>query len=110
MKESQLKGEICFQQKPFFLNHSKINIRLEDTSFADEHSILVCEQILSGLSNKITENGKILFELYVDAVDSTKRYAVNVHVDINGNDKIDSGDYINTISYPVLGINWVGPS
>jgi uncharacterized protein (DUF2141 family) len=30
------------------------------------------------------------------------RYAVSVHIDVDGNGKINSGDFINMESYPVL--------
>jgi hypothetical protein len=47
---------------------------------------------------------KIEFALFGDriAIDSRRLYAVSVHIDVDNNGKINSGDFISMESYPVI--------
>lgn len=103
MKRTQLlvRGEIVFESSPMDLSDAKIYVRLEDTSFADEESDVLVQKTLTHVKALMTPQGKIPFSLYGELPNLTRSYSVSVHVDLQSNGKISTGDFINMENYPV---------
>jgi len=105
-----LRGIIIFDKnnvKPF--SGATVYIRIEDVTMQDAPSKLILQQAIKDLSyddNDISNHHhqkKIEFELFGDiVVDVRRSYAISVHIDVDNNGKINSGDFINMESYPVI--------
>ena len=97
----QIEGEISTDDG-YAINKATIYVRIEDTSRADAPSEIVAEHILrNGKFGSDLDKYVIPFEISIPFVEENKMYTVSVHVDTNGNGKMDKGDYINMESYPV---------
>jgi uncharacterized lipoprotein YbaY len=112
-KPSFVLGEIIFEDDEFLdlLRHHpncKIVVQLEDVTVADVSSRIVTRQIAGCLDlpsyGNISRNDPftIPFKLFYEIGDKQRRYAVSVHVDMDGDGKVSMGDYINMQSYPVI--------
>jgi uncharacterized lipoprotein YbaY len=105
-----LRGIIIFDKnnvKPF--SGATVYIRIEDVTMQDAPSKLILQQVIKDLSydgNNISNHyhqKKLEFELFGDiVVDVRRSYAISVHIDVDNNGKINSGDFINMESYPVI--------
>ena len=106
-----VKGEISFDQNNIkSFSGATIYVRLEDVTMQDAPSKLISQQVIKNVSyndNSVAgrhHQKKIKFALFDDriAVDFTRLYAIRVHIDVDNNGKINSGDLINMESYPVI--------
>jgi uncharacterized lipoprotein YbaY len=105
------KGEISFDQKNVkTFSGATIYVRLKDVTMQDTPSKLISQQVIKNVSyNSGNVTGhhyqkKIEFKLFGDriAIDFTRSYAVSVHIDVDNNGMINSGDFISMESYPVI--------
>jgi uncharacterized lipoprotein YbaY len=108
-----IEGEIVFEDDEFPIlvkchANCKISVQLEDVTMVDASSMVVKSQTIDAPnlnSNGILGKNKtfvIPFKLFCDIVDNQRRYEISVHVDMDGDNKVGIGDYINTQSYPVI--------
>jgi uncharacterized lipoprotein YbaY len=106
-----VKGEISFDQKNVkSFSGATIYVRLQDVTMQDAPSKLISQQVIKNVSyNGGSVAGrhhqkKIEFALFGDriAIDFRRSYAVSVHIDVDNNGKINTGDFINMESYPVI--------
>ncbi|MFL6320867.1 MAG: hypothetical protein ACJ71P_15035 [Nitrososphaeraceae archaeon] len=104
-----IRGKIIFDKnnvKPFL--GATVYIRLDDVTMQDAPSKLILQQVIKDLSydhDDISNHHqkKLEFELFGDiVVDVRRSYAIRVHIDVDNNGKINSGDFINMESYPVI--------
>lgn len=97
----QIEGEIWIDDNNKIDNVTTY-VRIEDTSRADAPSRMIAQNILRNVKFRSEGDKKVLqFHISTPLSKDDKTYTINVHVDINGNGKIDQGDYINMESYPV---------
>jgi len=112
MKEKKtlvIKGDIIIDESVKSFSGATGYIRLEDITMQDAPSKLILQQVMKGLSynsanisNHHNQQG-LEFELIGDiVVDVRRSYAISVHIDVDNNGKINSGDFINMESYPVI--------
>ena len=109
-KTPLVKGEISFDKKNVkSFSGATIYIRLEDVTMQDAPSKLISQQVIENVSGSVAgrhhHQKKIKFALFGDniVVDFRRRlYAVSVHIDVDNNGKINSGDFISMESYPVI--------
>jgi uncharacterized lipoprotein YbaY len=103
-----VKGEISFDKKNVkSFSGATIYIRLEDVTMQDAPSKLISQQVIKNVSYDSSAAGhqkKVKFALFGDriAIDFTRLYAISIHIDVDNNGKINSGDFINMESYPVI--------
>ena len=102
MPDLLLSGEIVFADLPQLPPVATARIQLLDTTYADAAATVIAEQVLYDIADTANQGLPLPFALYGEAVDVQSRYTVSVHVDWDGGDRLDTGDYINTQSYPVL--------
>ncbi len=94
-------GEILIDEVSI-LDKATIYIRIEDTSRADTSSEIIFEKILTNvIIGSQQSKHAIPFSLSIPSVQRSDLYTVSVHIDTNGNGKLDEGDYINMESYPL---------
>ena len=97
----QIEGEILIDYSNA-INNVTTYIRIEDTSRADAPSKIVSEVILKNIKfNSGLDIHTLPFHISVPLGEENKTYTISVHVDTNGNGKMDEGDFINMESYPV---------
>jgi hypothetical protein len=79
-----------------------VYVRLLDTTRIDAMARKIVEVILYDVwLDQVQEEG-IEFCLWAGEVDVRARYEVGVLVDLDGDGRKGVGDYLNTVSYPVL--------
>jgi uncharacterized lipoprotein YbaY len=105
----QLRGEIIFDNNSIkSFTRATVYICLEDVTMQDAPSKLILQQVMKDVSYEVDDiashhQKKLEFELFDDiVVDDRRSYAISVHVDVDNNGKINSGDFINMETYPVI--------
>jgi uncharacterized lipoprotein YbaY len=101
VKKPLVVGEVRFPEDARPFSGATVYIRLENTSRQDAGSQIVAEQVVQDFSYKGSKT-KLQFELYGEPPDPRASYNVRVHVDVDRDKQISTGDYITTESYPVL--------
>jgi len=96
-----VSGEIVFDQDTRPFSGATAYVRVEDVSLQDAPSKVVSEQIIRNISYDPLNSQRVKFELEADIIDNQARHAVSVHIDVDGDGKINPGDLINMESYPV---------
>lgn len=97
-----LSGEIVFDDDSSSFEYATVHVFLEDTTLADASAKVVVHFVMDNVSVDSIQGRKIPFTLLGTIPDKRARYTVRVHVDVDGTGRISHGDYINTVSYPVL--------
>ena len=97
-----LKGEITFAKTGTSFSGATAYIRLEDVSQADAASKTIAEQIVENISHQQGGEEKIQVSLQSQTLDERASYVVSVHIDVDGDRQVSTGDYINMESYPIL--------
>lgn len=97
-----LRGEIVFDEGPSSLVKATLHIYLEDTTLADASAKVVLHHVVENITTHMVQAARIPFTLDGTMPDPQADYTVRVLVDVDGDGGISHGDYINTISYPVL--------
>lgn len=104
-----VKGDISFDQKNVkSFSGATIYIRLEDVTMQDAPAKLTSQQVIKNVSYEGSNvaghhQKKIKFALFGRMVVDVRRlYSIRVHIDVDNNGKINSGDFITMESYPVF--------
>jgi uncharacterized lipoprotein YbaY len=104
-----LRGEIIFDNKIVkSFTGATVYVRLEDVTMQDAPSKLILQQVIKDISYDAIAahhlQKKIEFELLgdIEIIDLQSTYAVSVHIDVDNNGEINSGDFINMESFPVI--------
>lgn len=74
-----------------------VRVRVEDVSLADAPARTVAERVVPAAS---ATSGPV--RLTVGDIDPRARYAVRVHVDVQGSGTVTPGDLVSTAAHPVL--------
>ena len=98
-----VSGDIFFRQPPQDLSRAVIRVRLLDTTMADAPSVPISEVTLRGrdLGGPEALASGIRYELSTPKLESTNRYEIAVHVDVEDTGEISAGDYLTTAAHPV---------
>jgi putative lipoprotein len=100
--ETTVSGEIKFpSETPSFAN-ATVYITLEGTGRMDAPAYIVNQQVLRGVSYHSEQGAGLEFRLNGRMENPQESYNLRVHVDLDGDELISSGDYISMESYPVL--------
>ena len=95
-----LKGNISFEEQNVSFSNATAYVTIEDVSIADSPSIVVEEQIISGLSVNGTSN-TFQYALSTSKLEEAKTYSMSVHIDVDGDGNVSQADYITTQNYPL---------
>jgi uncharacterized lipoprotein YbaY len=95
-------GKIVFgvDLEPFV--GATIYVRLEDVSRVDAPARVAAETVLLNARAGGQASNELEFTIDAAPLDPRSRYVVRVHVDIDGDGQVGVGDYVSTVSYPVL--------
>ena len=97
-----VNGKIYIKNDPGGIRDTIVYVRLLDTSKADASSIKITEVIYKQVNLRDLFTKGLQFHLYVDKIDSSLRYEINVLADLDKDGKMGKGDYITKQAYPVL--------
>jgi uncharacterized lipoprotein YbaY len=97
-----VKGEILFEEDMDSFSKATVRVYLEDVSLLDAPSKVVAEQVIPNISHEKGTEERLEFALYGEIPDERASYSIHVHVDLQGDEEIQRGDYITMQSYPVL--------
>jgi hypothetical protein len=97
-----LRGEIVFDESPLSFVKASVHIYLEDTTLVDASAKVVLHQVVSNVAADTVQNERIPFAFDGTVPNTQAHYTVRVLVDVDDNGRISHGDYVNTVSYPVL--------
>lgn len=71
-----------------------VTVAVEDVTYADAPARVLARRVMEGVSWE-GEAAGIAFELRVPKLEERSRYALRVHVDVDGDGKVSLGDYLN---------------
>jgi uncharacterized lipoprotein YbaY len=97
--EVLVSGDITIVDSQSSFAGATVYVRLEDISQADAASTVVAEQVLRDISDT---DLPLQFSLTGELFDEQANYIVTVHVDVDDNGALNTGDFITMESYPVL--------
>jgi len=97
-----VNGEIPLGEAKRSFTGATVHVQLEDVSYADAPSRVIAEQVIPNVSHESGTEHALRFALYGDAPDEKGRYIVTVHVDLQGQGRVNRGDYLSMESHPVL--------
>ena len=100
--DSTVKGRIIIDSNSKSFSGATIFIRLKDASFADTYSKLISEQIINNVNYDTKSSNQYYFELAAENLDDNAYYIIQVHIDVDGNGIVNSGDFINMETNPVI--------
>ncbi len=83
-------------------DRAQLIVRLEKILAEDAPSETVSEYRRSGIAHEKGKPAEFEFCLHMGKTDSTARYNINAHVDVDGDEKISRGDLVSTQSYPIM--------
>jgi hypothetical protein len=101
-RSALLRGEIVFDEVPPSFAKASVHIYLEDTTLTDASAKVVLHQVVANVAADMVQNERIPFTIDGTIPDTRACYTVRVLVDVDGDGKISHGDYVSTVSYPVL--------
>jgi len=93
-------GEIFSDAPLASVQDAVVRVQLQDVSVADARAGVVAEQIVTGVTAQPSEP-IASYELHARNLDPRRQYSVWVHVDVDRDGALSSGDLITTRSYPV---------
>ena len=98
-----LKGKIVFPPGDRPAEAARVVARIEDVSHADAPAKIVARNVQEEVTIPQDEGESLLFAIqYPTSADPGSRYTVRVHVDVTGTETVTPGDFLSTVSYPVL--------
>jgi|GEM_PF-2526622 Trm5-related predicted tRNA methylase len=100
-KSIQINGKILFRTLKHYLKNIDIYINLEDITYQDTSSNIIKTMKLSNVTLEPGDERFLDFNLNENIEDDKKMFIISVHVDMNRNGVIDSGDYITTKYYTI---------
>lgn len=97
-----ITGEVRFEPDASPFSDATVRVNLEDVSVADAGSRVIAQMVLPNISRRAPAMTPIRFTLRPPtALSQTRTYVVRAHVDLNGNNAIDEGDFITMQRFPV---------
>jgi uncharacterized lipoprotein YbaY len=97
-----LRGGIVFIEKINSFANATIYVRLEDVTLIDAPSKVILEQVINNVYYDQADQDKIEFVIYGEIINKQARYSISVHIDVDRDSKLSSGDFVNTESFIIL--------
>ena len=97
-----LAGEIVFGAEAVAFSGATLYVTLEDVTYADDDAITIQELVITDVDHDSRAPSRLTFEMPCSVPNPWAQYSVRVHIDVDRDGKISSGDYVNTQNYPVL--------
>ena len=102
MNKALVSGEIHLPAGVKVRASAIAHVHLLDTSLADAPSGVVASQHISDIAAKLAKGEALTFALQGPIGNERASYAVQVHIDLDGDGKVSLGDFVNAQSYPVI--------
>lgn len=96
-----LTGNAIFPEDPMLDDSSVVRLYLEDITTSKVGVIRVAEETVS-FDSSLSIFKYLTFEFGGFDLDPSRQYRLGMHVDKNGNGKVEPGDYVTKDEYPIL--------
>jgi len=97
-----LSGNAIFSEDPKLTDESVIRLVLEDVTTIKLGAIRIAESKVEFDPKDIAIFKYLTFDFKDFEIDESRKYSLTMHVDRNGNNKIEAGDFITTENYSVV--------
>lgn len=94
-------GEINFPSENDTFSNATLTVTIQDTSEADAPARILAKQICGNISRPHGSREPLPFVLECEDIRESPFVTLTVLVDLDGDGRISSGDYISMESYPV---------
>lgn len=100
---SQLKGMLLFDNSPVNVSgKTVIQFSILDVTMVDAPALTAGLYTMRPDWQQVNIQGKVAFTIPLPNLDYKKQYILAIHIDVDFDNKISSGDYITEQSYPIL--------
>lgn len=96
MSQVLVTGKVKFEQDATSFDNATAYINLLDVSRQDAPSQTIAKQVINNI-----KLGEFSFSLFGMVKDPRGMYVVSVHVDVDGDGEVSTGDYITTGYYEI---------
>jgi len=97
-----LSGSAVFPEDPKLTGESKIRLILKDITTEKLGAIKIAEKEVDSDANDLAIFKYLTFDFGDFDMEEERKHVLSMHVDKNGNGKVEEGDYITTDVYPVV--------
>lgn len=98
---NSIQGIIIFDEPIETFSNATIYLKVEDVSLQDVGSRLITEKSIDGISVDENTVEPIPYMLSYPELDERMTYSLSVHIDIDGDGTLSSGDYYSPWNNPV---------
>ena len=96
-----LRGTLNFDRDPRLTADSKIRVVVEDFGAPNADIARIVEKEIDFDPDKLSVFKYSTFEIGNFEMEKDRKYNLAAHVDVNGNGKVEDGDFITSQIYPV---------
>ncbi|MEL4305358.1 YbaY family lipoprotein [Methanococcoides sp. LMO-2] len=99
--ENGVHGMIIFDEPVESFSNATIYLEVEDVSLQDVASVVISEDTIDDVSMDADNIQLVEYMIYHPELDERMTYSLSVHVDVDGDGSLSSGDYYSTWHNPV---------
>ncbi|WP_440953657.1 YbaY family lipoprotein [Methanococcoides sp. FTZ1] len=100
-EENSVQGMIIFDEPVESFSNATIYLKVEDVSLQDVASVVMSEDTIEGVSMDADNIQPVPYMIYHPDLQERMTYSLSVHVDVDGDGSLSSGDYYSTWHNPV---------
>ena len=94
--EYGVEGVIIFDGKVDSFSNATVYLSVEDVSLQDAPSVVLSESVLHDISIDSADVRPIAYSISHPQLDTQMMYTLSVHIDVDGDGSLSSGDYYST--------------
>lgn len=91
-----VRGNIIFDEPVSSFENATIYLSVEDVSLQDVSSVTMSENSITGVSMDADNVQPVEYLIYHPQLQGSMSYSLSVHVDIDGDSSLSTGDYYST--------------
>lgn len=96
-----LQGMIIFDEPVESFSNATVFLEVEDVSLQDVESTLIAEDTIEDISLDANDPEPVPYMISYPELDERMSYSLSVHVDVDGDGTLSSGDYYSPWNNPV---------
>lgn len=100
-EEHGVQGIIIFDKPVESFSNATIYLKVEDVSLQDVASVVMSEDTIVDVSMDADNIQPVPYLIYHPELEERMTYSLSVHVDVDGDGRLSSGDYYSTWHNPV---------
>ncbi|KXS41723.1 MAG: hypothetical protein AWU59_1975 [Methanolobus sp. T82-4] len=100
-ENNSLQGMIIFDEPVESFSNAIVYLEAEDISLQDVESTLIAEETIDDISLDADDPESVPYMISYPDLDERMSYSLSVHVDVDGDGTLSSGDYYSPWNNPV---------